>query len=65
MCNFIMYHTEIEICHKPKQIATKKATEKRQMWELIVLLSLKQINAGNFWEGQTQTQRKEKTPSER
>ena len=29
MCNFIMYHTEIEICHKPKQIATKKATEKR------------------------------------
>ena len=24
MCNFIMYHTEIGICHKLKQIATKK-----------------------------------------
>ena len=23
MCNFIMYHTEIEICRKPKQIAKK------------------------------------------
>ena len=23
MCNFIMYHTEIGICHKLKQIATK------------------------------------------
>ena len=31
MCNFIMYHTEIEICRKLKQIATKNATKKRQM----------------------------------
>ena len=31
MCNFTMYHTEIGICRKPKQIATKNATEKRQM----------------------------------
>ena len=30
MYNFIMNHTEIGICRKPKQIA-KNATEKRQM----------------------------------
>ena len=23
MCNFIVYHTEMVICRKPKQIATK------------------------------------------
>ena len=49
MCNFIIiYHTEIGICRKPNQIVTKNATEKRQMCELIALLSLTQINAGNF-----------------
>ena len=31
MCNFIMYHTEIGICRKPKQIATRNAKEKRQI----------------------------------
>ena len=31
MCNFIIYRTEIGICRKPKQIATKNVTEKRQM----------------------------------
>ena len=28
MCNFIMYDTEIGICRKLKQIATKNATKK-------------------------------------
>ena len=28
MCNFIMYHTEIGICRKPMQIATKKRNKK-------------------------------------
>ena len=31
MCIIIMCHTEIGICHKLKQIATKNATKKHQI----------------------------------
>ena len=49
MCNFIMYHTEIGICHKLKQIAAKNTTKNAKCAELTALLSLTQINnAGNL-----------------
>ena len=33
MCYFIMYHTEIEICRKLKQIATKTQQKKNAKCE--------------------------------